>query len=79
MLCQSDHVTEDFLPWDIKDKPVGMAHQSIEEASPESMDMHAQVEALEKKLLQQALLKAITTKPPPHACYKSVNARCGIK
>ena len=58
VLCQSDHVTEDFLPWDIKDQPVGMAQQSIEEASPESMDMHAQVEALEKKLLQQALLKS---------------------
>ncbi|MBU1191840.1 MAG: sigma-54 dependent transcriptional regulator [Gammaproteobacteria bacterium] len=55
VLCQGDQVTEDFLPWDIKDQPIGMSQQSIEEPLPESMDMHTQVEALEKKLIQQAL------------------------
>ena len=65
VLCQGERVTEDFLPWDVKDSTIGTTRPTA--AAPdasvaESLDLHAEVEALERRLIQQALQQSDNNK-----------------
>ncbi len=63
VLCPGDEITEDLLPADVSRAGASAATTEVAEDSPSgSLVLHAQVEALEKKLIEQALLRSNNNK-----------------